>query len=126
MNPTDEIRELEPLGAGKKKKPFSYKGSVRTGVVLQQSGKPKIDARFFLEALYHFSGRTVYGGFREDAAPRDSFGKWIEQSSPRFNSRKLTPRHGSFMAAILCNESGVRHSRKGNKIVLSFPTIRGT
>jgi len=126
MRPTDEVRELETLGGGRKKKQFWYKGSVGIGVVLQQSGKPKIDAGFFQAALDYFSGKTVDGGFREDAAPQSSFGEWIEQASPRLNSRKLTPRHGSFMAAILCNEAGVQHSLKGNKIVLSFPRTKRT
>ena len=115
------MKTIETLGAGKKKKLFSYDGDIKRGVVLQQAGKPKIDAGFFLEALYHFSGKTIDGGFREDAAPLGSFGEWIEQSSPRLNSRKLTPRHGSFMAAILCKEAKVQNFLKGNKIVLAFP-----
>jgi hypothetical protein len=120
---SDEIHELNTLGAGRKKRLFLYRGSVKTGVVLLQSGKPRIDAGFFMEALCHFSGKQVVGGFREDAAPPGSFGEWVDRSSSLLNSRKLTPRHGSFMAAILCAECGVQPSVKGKKIVLEFPRM---
>ena len=66
----------------------------------------------------------MFGGFKEDGAPPDSFGEWVEQQSEKLNSRRLTPRHGSFMAAILCKEAGVRSSLESNrKVVLKFPAL---
>jgi hypothetical protein len=50
------------------------------------------------------------------------FGEWVRKESSRLNSRKLTPRHGSFMAAILCSEAGVKPSLVGNTVVLKFPS----
>jgi hypothetical protein len=107
----------------KKRASFSYDWS-RDGAVLQQAGEPRIDSQFFLEALHHFSGKTVDGGFSQDAPPDGGFGEWVETESPRFNSRKLTPRHGSFMAAILCEEFGVQSANHGKKVVLTFPAIK--
>src|SRR5467141_4177666 len=99
---------------GRNPKEFSYSGSVRTGVVLCQSSHPRIDAAFFDAALSHFAGQPVPGGFRQDDPPPGGFGEWVQNASLTLNSRKLTPRHGSFMAAILCDEARVKPSLDGN------------
>lgn len=64
----------------------------------------------------------VEGGFSQTTPAPNGFGKWVELASKRFNSRNLTPRHGSFMAAILCDKFGVKSSLNGNSVMLSFPT----
>jgi hypothetical protein len=86
-----------------------------TGVTLIQSGKPETDAAFFRGALEAFRGRQVKGGFRMDDPPRGGFGEWVQTKSKdkRLNRRALTPRHGSFMAAILCSEGEVKSQLKG-------------
>lgn len=114
-----ECNTLKTLGH--KRKDFCYSGSIQTGVVLHQSGHPRIDACFFAEALSHFAGQRVYGGFKEDGPPSGGFGEWVQNESSRLNSKKLTPRHGSFVAAILCNEAAVESSLDGNAVVLRFP-----
>jgi hypothetical protein len=114
-------RKLETLGSTGRRTEFSYSGSIHTGVTLDQTGKPRIDAQVFAAALKHFAGRTVYGGFKEDDPPAGGFGEWLQEESPRLNSRKLTPRHGSFVAAILCADTAVRSSLRGNSILLHFP-----
>jgi len=118
-----DVKRLETLGPPKKRKEFHYSGSIQSGVVLHQSGNPRIEARLFTEALRRFAGKTVYGGFKEDDPPLGGFGAWVKDESPRLNSRKLSPRHGSFIAAILCAEAGVRSSLDGNSVVLRFPEI---
>jgi hypothetical protein len=115
------IKKLDTLGSPGKRTEFSYSGSIQTGIILHQSGKPHVDAKVFAEALRHFAGRRVYGGFREDDPPKGGFGEWLQAESPRLNSRRLTPRHGSFVAAVLCSEAGVRSSLDGNAVVLQFP-----
>lgn len=115
------IKQIYTLGPGKKKKTFQYDWSPGGAVLLRQEGKPRIDRSFLQDALYHFSGQTVDGGFSQDAAPLEGFGKWVEMASKNANSRKLSPRHGSFMAAILCKEFGVRSTHQGHKVVLTFP-----
>jgi hypothetical protein len=109
---------------GHKRRKFCYSGSISSGVVLDQSNHPRIDAIFFKAALCHFAGQIVYGGFRQDAPPKGGFGEWVQSESSQCNSRKLTPRHGSFMAAILCVEAGVQSSLDGNAVVLKFPGAR--
>ena len=121
--PMEGVRTLDTLGSRGKRKTFKFTGSINTGVVLQQSGKPCIDAEFFRYALQHFGGKIVYGGFKQDGPPRESFGEWVQDHSKQLNSRKLTARHGSFMAAILCDEAGVRSSLESNRrIILEFPS----
>jgi hypothetical protein len=64
----------------------------------------------------------VYGGFKEDDPAAGGFGEWLQKESPRLNSRALSPRHGSFAAAILCAKAGVQNSLDGNSVVLHFPS----
>src|ERR1022692_950736 len=111
-------KELQTLAGPKKRRTFSYSGSIKAGVVLHQSGQPRIEPQVFEEALHYFAGKTVHGGFKEDAPPVGGFGEWLQKESPRINCRKLSPRHGSFVAAILCAEGGVKSSLDGNAIVL--------
>ncbi len=92
------------LGHPSKRTQFSYTGSISTSVTLVQSGKPTIDCALFGGALNTFRGRTNKGGFKEDDPPRGRFGEWVQNESKgkRLTGRALTPRHGSFIAAILC------------------------
>jgi hypothetical protein len=108
---------------GHKRKEFSYSGSIWDGVVLKQTGHPQIDASFFTAALSHFAGQTVMGGFSEDSPIKGGFGEWVRDASSRLNSRMLSPRHGSFMAAILCKEAAVKSWLEGNAVVLQFPAV---
>ncbi len=116
-------KRLETLGPPKKRTEFLYSGSIHSGVVLHQSGNPTVNAEVFTEALKHFAGRTVYGGFKEDDPKPGGFGEWLQNESSRLNSSKLTPRHGSFVAAILCAEAGVKSSLNGNTVLLHFPAF---
>jgi hypothetical protein len=80
----------------------------------------------FSEAMRHFAGKKVYGGFSQDSPTPGGFGEWVEGESPRLNSRKLSPRHGSFIAAILVAAADVRCELEGNAIVLHFPEASRT
>ena len=48
------------------------------------------------------------------------FGEWIKQNSSMYG-HSLTPRHGSFIAAILVHEGYIRSSLRGKAVVLHFP-----
>ena len=113
--------EVCTLGKGKKAKKFRYEGSLSTGVVLEQSGSPRIDAAFLHAALRNFAGQTVKGGFQEDDPPKGGFGEWVQNNSEELNSRKLGARHASFVAALLCRLGPVTWSHLGNAVLLHFP-----
>jgi hypothetical protein len=118
----DIMKNLETLGHPNKRTSFRYEGSCLSGVTLYfDSGTTRIEASFFQAALKHFSGRDVTGGFKMDDPPPAGFGAWVESTSARLNSMKLTPRHGSFIAAILCDEAGVKSWLDGNAVWLRFP-----
>jgi hypothetical protein len=84
--------------------------------------RPQWTKHLFTEALKHFAGKRVYGGFKEDDPLPGGFGERLQRESPRLNSRKLSPRHGSFVAAILCAEAQVRSELDGNAVALYFPS----
>jgi len=120
------IKKLLTLGAASRRKEFTYSGSIESGVTLNQTGKPFVSAELFSEAMQHFAARRVYGGFSQDNPTAGGFGEWVERESARLNSRGLSPRHGSFIAAILCAEADVRSELEGNTVVLHFPEAKRT
>ncbi len=117
------MKKLFTLGHPSKCTEFTYRGSARDGVTLDQTGAPRIDAAFFTAALAQFAGSDIKGGFSMTDPPRDGFGEWVLKNSPVLNSRALSPRHGSFMAAILCDEAGVLSRLEGLAVWLTFPRI---
>lgn len=127
-NETPEVSEddltIEPrffwtLGKGKKAKKFTYTGSAVEGVdiVMGQGAKAKFPPALFNELLSHFSGRqNVIGGFNMTDPPADGVGKWVSHKY-----RQLTPRHASFIAAILVNEGYCSHYYNRTAVMLRFP-----
>ena len=47
-------------------------------------------------------------------------GEWVETNSSLLNSVKLSPRHASFIAAILEYEGFITSSLDGNTVMLHF------
>jgi len=108
------------LGSTHRRRRFTYSGSVSTGVKLHFTGAPYISPDFFKAMLIHFAGRTVAGGFNMTDPTPGGFGQWVEENSKRLNGTSLTPRHASFIAAILAHENQITSSLKGNAIYLQF------
>jgi len=94
---------IQTLGSGRKRRWFEYEGSINQGTTLIQSGQPFISHQFYIAALKHFSGQTIWGGFNMTNPILRGFGEWVRDNSSRYG-RSLTPRHGSFIAAILVHE----------------------
>ena len=116
-----EMKTLVTLGHPSKRTEFKYCGSIKSGVTLDQTGQPRIDKALFDEALVHFAGQTIKGGFSMTDPPKGGFGEWVQLKSKSLNSRSLTPKHGSFMAASLCKEAGVVNALDGLAVWLKFP-----
>ena len=108
------------LGPDSKKTQFTYTGSVHEGVRIHFSGKPRISAAFFQVILDQFKGKTVRGGFSATEPTPGGLGEWVRDNSGALNGRKLTPRHASFIAAILVHEGFATSSLDGNAVVLHF------
>lgn len=112
-------KTLQTLGKGQKSKEFEYSGSTRDGVVLlfKDSEPKKISGELFQQALRDNAGKELPGGFNMKDVQPGGFGEWVYLAS----NRDLTPRHASFVAAILCNEAGVSYRHEGHAVFLKFP-----
>lgn len=105
-----------------------YDGTVTQGVTLHlPSGDVHVTADFFAAIQRHFAGRQVVGGFDVSSPPSGGFGAWVQDNSRTLNSRRLTSRHASSIAAVLRDAGWVICSLRGNTVYLDFrpstPTI---
>lgn len=99
----------------------TYEGDLDNGVIIKfASGSTKINSGFLKAAIDHFRGREVKGGFSMTSPTPGGFGQWVESKSRTLNKTPLTPRHGSFIAAILQDMSYLRSSLDGNAVILRF------
>ena len=108
------------LGSTNKKTQFTYSGSISTGIKLHFTGEPYISPDFFKALLVHFAGQTVAGGFSMTDPTPGGFGQWVAENSKKLNGTTLTPRHASFIAAVLAHENQITSSLKGTAIYLHF------
>ena len=114
---------IHTLGAQHVQTQFEYEGSVEQGatIIFLHAAPAHVAARFFRAALRHFAGRVVAGGFQMDAPPAGGFGEWVRDNSHELNDTGLSPRHASFVAAILVHEHKISSSLQGNAVMLHFP-----
>ena len=108
------------LGHPSRRKQFEYSGDVSKGVILHFSGNPHISSNFFQAILNEFRGRTIKGGFSMTDPISGGLGEWIQNNSTRLNPVSLTPRHGSFIAAILVHEGFITSNLVGHRVYLNF------
>ncbi len=108
------------LGSKTRRTQFSYSGSVNAGVILQFTGRPYIKPDFFRAILKRFDGRTIAGGFSMTDPTSGGLGEWVQENANQLNGTSLSPRHASFIAAILVNEGFITSSLEGNAVYLYF------
>ena len=114
------MQRATTLGGPSKRAAFDYDGDLDRGVVLQHKVPVTIRPEFFVAIRRAFAGKTVVGGFSmTDPAP-NGFGAWVQEHSLALNGSTLTPRHASFVAAVLLHEGAARHSLRGNAVYLHF------
>ncbi len=109
------------LGHPSRRTEFEYSGDVDNGVTLDFSGNPYISSEFFHAILNEFRGRTIKGGFSMTDPISGGLGEWVQNNSNRLNPVSLTPRHASFIAAILVHEDFIKSDLDGNTVYLNFP-----
>jgi hypothetical protein len=114
------VSTILTLGTLSRRTQFSYTGSARTGVTLNFSGKPYISAEFFRAILSAFRGKDIRGGFSMTKPTSGGLGEWVRDNSARMNAVSLTPRHASFIAAILVHEGLITSELRGNAVHLHF------
>jgi hypothetical protein len=115
------MKEAWTLGRGLRKRRFGYVGSVTTGVqVVFRTSVARVSAGFFRALLGQFAGCRVRGGFDQTMPTPGGLGEWVSQYSRLLNETGLTPRHASFVAAVLVNEGYAEATLEGNAICLIF------
>lgn len=100
---------------------FSYEGSVTAGVVIHYpSGNVFVTGEFFGRILRVFrGGKRVPGGFSVTNPTPSGLGEWI-RGNCEHNSRILSPKHGSRIAAILVAEGYATSQLEGGAVWLTF------
>lgn len=108
-------------GSSERATEFEYDGTVTQGVTLHfDTGDFEITSEFFTAIQAQFAGRRIAGGFKMDDPPLTGFGAWVQDNSRTLNSRLLTPRHASFIAAVLRDAGWLNCSLDGQAVYLDF------
>ena len=108
-------------GGSQRATEFSYEGSIQAGfVIMFDTANVSLTREFIQTIITEFRGRSIRGGFKMDDPPPDGFGKWVQDNSARLNSQSLTPRHASFIAAILRHDGYLNCRLEGNAVILDF------
>jgi hypothetical protein len=85
------------------------------------TGNPYISPEFFKAIMARFKGSTVIGGFSMTDPTPGGLGQWVEKNSKFINGISLSPRHASFIAAILVHEGLITSNLQRNAVCLFFP-----
>jgi hypothetical protein len=108
-------------GGPAKRTQFTYVGDFDNGVTIQFTlGATRITHRLLKAAIDYFRGREVKGGFSMTNPTPGGFGQWVATNSRVLNATPLTPRHGSFIAAILREMGYLQSHLDGNAVILKF------
>lgn len=107
---------IETCGPEVRRTEFSYRGNAQDGITLEfDSGDFEITAQTIAATLQHFRGRTVQGCVSMTAPSPGGVGEFLQEQG-----QGLTPRHASFLCAVLQNEGLVNCSLNGNAIIVKF------
>jgi len=107
---------IETCGHESKRTTFSYRGDIENGITLEfDSGEFEIDATTIQNVLNHFRGRQVFGGFSMTEPTPGGVGEFLSSLG-----NSLTPRHASFLCAVLRHEGYVDCALNGNAVVVTF------
>lgn len=112
---------IHTLGHPYKRTTFTYTGSVTEGVIIEFTGRPHVSAEFLNAILHEFQGQTIPGGFNMTIPTPGGLGIWVKNNSKCMNPKRLSPKHASFIAAILVNEGYITSSFDRTAIILHFP-----
>ena len=108
-------------GGPAKRTQFTYEGDFDKGVTIKfASGDTRITHGLLKAAIDYLRGREVKGGFSMTNPTSGGFGQWVETNSKALNAIPLTPRHGSFIVAILREMGYLQCRLDGNAVILKF------
>lgn len=95
---------------------FTYRGTIPNGITIEfQTGDFEINAQTLSAVIDHFRGQVVRGGFSMTDPTPGGVGEFLQQQGAG-----LTPRHGSFLCAVLEHEGYASCRLDGNAVVVEF------
>lgn len=107
---------IETCGPEHVRASFTYRGSVRDGITIEfKNGDFPINAAIIQNVLNHFSGQSVRGGFSMTNPTSGGVGEYLAGLG-----NSLTPKHASFLCAVLRHEGLVNCKLVGNAVVVTF------
>ena len=113
-------------GRGKKATEFHFEGSTSAGFILHfTSGDVRITPEFLTMIREQFRGKRIPGGFSMTDPSPSGFGAWVRDKSRQLNARALTPRHASFIAALLRDAGWLQCHYEGPTVWLEFTPAKG-
>lgn len=111
-----QTQTLTTCGAAHVRTTFSYQGSVQRGITLSfKHGDFSISAGIIQKILIHFRGQQVRGGFSMTKPSPGGVGEYLAGQG-----NSLTPRHASFLCAILQHERFAVCHLHGNAVMVTF------
>lgn len=112
---------IETCGPEHLKTSFTYRGSAQHGIIIEfETGDFQINAEIIQSVLKHFRGQQVRGGFSMTNPTLGGVGEYLASLGD-----SLTPRHASFLCAVLRHEGLIESGLDGNAVVVTFKVIEG-
>ncbi|MEQ1622080.1 MAG: hypothetical protein ABL919_11780 [Methylococcales bacterium] len=110
---------IETCGSEHVRTTFTYRGSAQEGITIEfESGDFTINAEIIQNVREHFQNQRVPGGFSMDNPTPGGVGEYLAGLG-----NALTPRHGSFLCAVLRHEGLVSCELAGNAIMVTFNAV---
>ena len=107
---------ISTCGPADRRTEFTYRRSVPNGIIIEfESGDFEIPARTIEAVINRFRGQTVRGGFSMTDPTPGGVGEFLQQMGDG-----LTPRHASFLCAVLGHEGYASCRLDGNAVVVEF------
>ena len=110
------MQTIQTCGPANKRTTFNYLGSSTTEVTLLFNAPITIPAAIFQNVIDRFQGTTVPAGVSMTNPTPGGVGELVATFG-----NGLTPRHASFICAILDHEGRARCALQGNAILITFP-----
>ena len=109
---------IETCGPEHVRTTFTYRGSAQHGITVEfETGDFSINAEIIQNVLDHFRGQWVRGGFSMTDPTPDGVGEYLASLG-----NSLTPRHASFLCAVLRHEGLIDCGLDGNAVMVAFNT----